>query len=222
MKTREQHKAIILRKNGKSMGEIATTLGVAKSSVSCWVRDVALTKIQRTQLNKNGHSVDAIEKRRIARVANTQLRRQEMMKSAASEVATLSQNMLWCIGVALYWGEGGKTQQTARLSNSDPAVIATMMRFFREFGGITEEKFRGQVHTFSHQNAQKTETYWSQVSGVPVDYFYKTYVKKSSASKNKRDTLPYGTFQVYVHDTKFFFRLMGWLEKVKEIQEKNI
>ncbi len=220
MKTREQNEAVTLRRNGKSMGDIATILGVAKSSVSCWVRDIPLTKTQRKQLNKNGHSVDAIEKRRIARVANTQLRRKEMMKSAAAEVSTLSQNMLWCVGVALYWGEGGKTQQTARLSNSDPEVIRTIMRFFREFGGITEEKFRGQVHTFSHQNAQKTEIYWSHVTGVSTDYFYKTYVKKSSASKDKRNTLPNGTFQIYVHDTKSFFRLMGWLEKVKEMQHK--
>ncbi len=218
MKTKEQHDAIMLRKSGKSMGEIASILGVAKSSVSCWVRDVVLTSKQRTKLNKNGHSIDAIEKRRISKVANTQKRREKIMTEASLEVPLLSQNMLWCIGVALYWGEGGKTQQTARLSNSDPAVITTMMRFFRECGGITEEKFRGQVHTFSHRNIEKAEAYWSGVSGISRNYFYKTYSKKSSASKNKRNTLPNGTVQIYVHDTKFFFRLMGWLDKVKEIQ----
>lgn len=200
------------------MGDIASILGVSKSSVSYWVRNVVLTNTQRIQLNKNGHSIDAIEKRRVARIGNTQKQRAVMKQSAADEVVQFSQNMLWCIGVALYWGEGGKTQQTARLSNSDPAVIKTMMRFFRECCNISEEKFRGHVHTFSHRNAQNAVKYWSDISGVPTNKFYKTYVKKSSASKNKRDTLPYGTVQIYVHDTKFFFRLMGWLDKVKELQ----
>jgi predicted transcriptional regulator len=220
MKTKEQRKARELRMSGKSMGDIATTLGVSKSSVSYWVRDIVLTQKQRVQLNKNGHSVGAIEKRRVARIGNTQQQRDIMRHNAACEVQLLSQNMLWCIGVALYWGEGGKTQQTARLSNSDPAVIKTMMRFFRECCDIPEEKFRGHVHTFSHRNADKAVEYWSDISGIPKNKFYKTYVKKSSASKNKRDTLPYGTIQIYVHDTKFFFRLMGWLERVKEMQHK--
>jgi hypothetical protein len=186
--------------------------------VSYWVRDIPLTTKQKKTLNKNGHSIDAIEKRRVARIKNTQAGRDVIRKAAKKEALLLSSNVLWCVGVALYWGEGGKTQQTARLSNSDPAVIKTMMRFFRECCSIPEEKFRAHVHTFSHRNGEKALEYWSEVSDIPKERFYKTYVKKSSASKNKRDTLPYGTVQIYVHDTPFFFRLMGWLEKVKELQ----
>jgi predicted transcriptional regulator len=220
MKTKEQLKAAEMRSRGQSMGDIAVALGVAKSSVSYWVRDVRLTVKQKKKLNKNGHSVGAIEKRRVARITNTQLSRDAIKEKARAEVATLSQNVLWCVGVALYWGEGGKTQQTTRLSNSDPAVIKTMMRFFRECCGVSEEKFRAHVHTFSQSNVEKSLEYWMSISGIPRDRFYKTYVKKSSASKDKRNTLPYGTVQVYVHDTPFFFRLMGWLEKIKEL-EKN-
>lgn len=221
MKTKEKLEAIQLRTQGVSMGEIAETLGVAKSSVSYWVRDVPLTSEQRIRLNRNGHSIDAIEKRRIARLANTKKRRQKLMAVAAKEVPTLAQDVLWCIGVALYWGEGGKTQQTARLANSDPAIIKLAMRFFRETCNVPEEKFRGHVHTFSHTNAKKAEEYWSNISGMPRNRFYKTYIKQSSASKQKRNTLPYGTFQVYVHDSEFFFRLMGWIKKIKELGENT-
>jgi len=197
------------------MGEIAHTLGVAKSSVSYWVRDVALSKSQRKQLNKNSHSVDAIEKRRLSRLANTQKRRNIIMADAMKEVDVFVKNPLWCVGVALYWGEGGKTQTTTRLSNSDPAVITVIMRFFREVCLVPEEKFRGHVHTFAHQNADKAVRYWSEISGIPKNQFFKTYVKKSSASKHKRNTLPNGTLQVYAHDTIVFFRIMGWIEALK-------
>ena len=220
MKISEKSKAIALRKRGMSMGEIATTLSVAKSSVSYWVRDVELTNKQRVILNKNGHSIDAIEKRRIARMENTQKRRIGFMSKASNEVQQLQTDPLWCIGVALYWGEGGKTQQVTRLSNSDPAVIKIMVRFFERYSGMQKSKYRAHVHTYSNKNALRAVDYWSKVSGIPKNNFYKTYVKQSSASLKKRETLPFGTIQIYLHDTVFFFRLMGWIEKLKEQGEK--
>ena len=106
MKVEEKNKAIELRKSGMAMGEIAKTLGVAKSSISYWVRDIKLSKLQRSKLNANGHSVDAIEKRRISRLANLQIKRDKIAEAAQAEAKTLVNNPLWCIGVSLYWGEG--------------------------------------------------------------------------------------------------------------------
>lgn len=221
MKVSEKQKAVELRKRGVSMGEIARILNVAKSSVSYWVRDVVLTQTQKEKLNKNGHSIDAIEKRRVARIANTRKRRQLIMLQAGEEVSQLSSDPLWCVGVSLYWGEGGKTQQTARVSNSDPAVIRIMMKFFEKYSSVDKKKFHGHVHTFSHKNAKEAVIYWSKVSGISQSKFFKTYVKQSSASKKKRETLPFGTMQIYVHDTVFFFKLMGWIETLKELGEKQ-
>jgi len=205
-----------MRKQGMAIGEIAQTLLVAKSSVSYWVRDIKLTQSQRSALNANGHSIDAIEKRRISRLSNLKAKRSIVMNSAIEEAEILSTDALWCIGIALYWGEGGKTQNVTRISNSDPAVICTMMRFFREICKVDEDKFHAQIHTFEHCDEKKIEKYWSKISEIDQSQFFKSYKKQSSASKNKRDTLPYGTFQVYVHDVTFFFRMMGWLEYLKQ------
>jgi predicted transcriptional regulator len=220
MKVNEKHKAIELRKQGISMGEIAKILNVAKSSVSNWVGDIELSTVQRNKLNRNGHSIESIEKRRVARITNTKKRRQLIMKQAGEEVLQLSNDPLWCVGVALYWGEGGKTQQTARVSNSDPAVIKIMMRFFEKYSCVHKSKFHAHVHTFSHKNVKKAVEYWSRISGISTSKFFKTYVKQSSASLKKRETLSYGTMQIYIHDTVFFFRLMGWIDKLKEMGEK--
>lgn len=218
MKVKEKIKAIELRKQGMAMGEIAKKVGVAKSSVSYWVRDVKLTKAHRDKLNSNGHSVEAIEKRRISRIANTHERRIKIINAAKKEAESLVKNPTWCIGIALYWGEGGKTQNIARIANSDPAVIKTMMHFFRDVCKVSESKFHGHIHTFAHCDVGKTEKYWSKIANIPRESFFKTYQKPSSASKQKRNTLPYGTFQIYIHDTDFFFRVMGWIEYVKELK----
>jgi transposase len=218
MKFEEKKQAISLRKKGMAMGEIAKKINVSKSSVSYWVRDIRLTPAQKNILNKNGHSVSSIEKRRISRLANTKERHKIIYNAAFEEAKTLRNNILWSVGVALYWGEGGKSQNLVRLSNSDPDVIATMMKFFKQICKVPPEKFRGHVNAFAHSNVTETEKYWSGISGIPRKQFFKTYQKNSSASLHKRDTLPNGTLQIYVLDTNLYFRIVGWMDYLKQIK----
>jgi predicted transcriptional regulator len=217
MKVKEKQLAIEWRKKGMAMGVIAERLGVAKSSVSYWVRDTKLTPTQIKKLKANSHASVVIEKRRQARMKNTEKRRAEVRKKALIRADELSKEPLWWLGVTMYWGEGNKTQQ-ARIANSDPDAIRLMMRFFREVCDIPEQKLRVHVHTFDSNNVSKTEKYWSDISGIPTKKFYKTHVKNSIASKNKRRTLPNGTFQIYVHDTNFFYTLLAWIEYLKSYQ----
>lgn len=217
MKSIEKDKARALRKDGFSMRDIAKIIGVSKASVSLWVRDVMLTVEQRHKLTAQGYSVDAVEKRRVNRIANTQKRHRIVIDAAKERIQTLSKYELLLVGAALYWGEGGKTSKgMARLANSDPDVIRIMMRFFKEVCEVPPEKFRGHIHTFSHLNAKKAEKYWSEISGIPQKQFYKTYSKPSIASKGKKDSLPYGTFDIYVCDTRVFLTIKGWIERLAE------
>lgn len=218
MKKIEKEKARDLRKMGMSLNDIAHEAGVSKASVSLWVRDIGLTKKQRKQLSAHGRSVESIEKRRINRINNTIKRHRLVIDLAKNRIQTLTRHELLLVGTALYWGEGGKTNSgMARISNSDPEVIRFMMRFFKEVFDVPQKKFRGHVHTFSHLNAEKAEVYWSKVSGIPRRQFYKTYSKPSIASKGKSDSLPYGTFQIYVCDTTIFLTIKGWIERLSEL-----
>jgi hypothetical protein len=217
MKSLEKKRAIRLRRKGVALGIIANNLGVAKSTVSLWVRDVKLNKTQIKKLKKNSHNIETIEKRRVSRLAGSERRKEIIRDSAYKRAVTLSDNPLWYIGVSLYWGEGSKTGRTAGVANSDPAVIVTMMKFFREVCGVEEYKFRGHIHAFEHTSVKPTEAYWSKISGIPTEQFYKTYLKKSSASNNKRHTLPHGTLQIYVHDSDFFITVLAWIEYLKKM-----
>ena len=218
MKVEEKNKAILLRKKGKSLNEIREILKVSKASVSLWVRDIVLTKEQKKSISKNGRSVLSIEKRRTSRLANGLKKTNLVISNAKKEITNISQEDLKYIGIALYLGEGGKTKRgVVRLTNSDPAIIRIIMRFFREICCVPENKFRRHIHTFSKSNSKKAEIYWSEVSKIPINQFYKTYVKTSIAGQNKRNTLPYGTVDVSINDTQLFLRITGWMEKVKEL-----
>lgn len=218
MKLVEKEKARTLRKNGYSINQIVKEAGFTKSSVSLWVRDIILTKEQKKKLSERGRSMESIEKRRINRLFNEQQKRQIIIDSAKKDFTNISLEQLKLIGIILYLGEGRKAGRgSACLANSDPIVIKIMMRFFREICKVPEEKFRGHIHTFAHADVEKTEKYWSQITKIPRKQLYKTYIKPSSASLQKRDTLPLGTFDIYVSDTKLFLKIMGWIEKIKEL-----
>ncbi|MBI4992460.1 MAG: hypothetical protein HZB99_04565 [Candidatus Harrisonbacteria bacterium] len=218
MKFEEKKLAKELRTRGDSIKEIAKKLAVSKSSVSLWVRDIQLTKAQKQILSEKGVRKEIIEKRRVTRLINESIRRRVIIDSAKQDISGLSKLELLLIGSALYWAEGSKRSKgTVILSNGDPLMIKLMMRFFRENCGVPESKFRGYIHIHPHLDFKKAEIYWADISGIPLNQFYKTYRKPNISSKNKKDTLPFGTFDITICDTVLLLKIKGWIEKLSEI-----
>lgn len=214
MKLNEKIQARELRTAGLSIKDIAERLQVAKSSVSIWVRDIELSPTQQDMLASKPFAKSAVEKRRITRLANEAAKRREIQLQAKSTVSAISKREIWLMGVMLYWAEGGKTQRLVRFSNGDPEMITLMMRFFREVCAVPEPKFRGYIHIHPHLDHRRAEKYWSDVSSIPIGQFFKTYHKTNISSQNKKNSLPYGVFDIYVLDTKLFLTICGWAEGI--------
>lgn len=224
MKKAEKDSARILRHRGYSMNQIVSELGVAKSSVSLWVRDIELSDTHRAGLSARGRSVESIERRRISRLANERARRSIVFKAAAESILSFTEEQIFLIGLGLYWGEGSKTSRgSASFFNSDPRSIQIMMRFYKEIGEVPDLKFRGHIFLHPHLDSSKAEEYWSKISGIPLSQFNKTTMQHNRASKGKKDSLPLGTFAITVHDTNLYLRIMGWLEGiyVKAVPERD-
>ncbi|MGB3922045.1 MAG: hypothetical protein WBL19_02050 [Minisyncoccia bacterium] len=218
MKVKEREHARKLRKKGKSMNQIIEETGYSKASVSFWTRDIKLTPYQKNKISLRGRSIESIERRRESRLANIANKRREIIDLAKGDFTSLTIRELKLVGAMIYWGEGRKAGNwTVSLANSDPLIIKVMMRFFREVCKVPEEKFRGHIHTFENATISKTERYWSEISGIQRKQFYKTYTKPSKGGLQKRQTLPYGTLDIYVNDTKLFLTIKGWIEKIAEL-----
>lgn len=197
------------------MGQIIEETGYSKASVSLWTRDILLTEIQRKGISKRGRSMESIERRRASRLKNEESKRRLIMEEASREIRFISRGNLKVIGTMLYWAEGRKRgSRIVTFSNSDPLMIRTMMKFFREICRVNEKKFRGSIHIHTNGKTTKAEKYWSNISGIPLNQFYKTYTLNSVAGKGKMRSLPHGTFDIYVCDSKLFLTIMGWIEKI--------
>lgn len=219
MKAKEQQFARELRQRGWSLREIEKRTGCAKSSISKWIRDISLTTEQIARLKSNQDRGRA----KAANHPNSPKRvwskiRADIIEAASKEIpSSYLPEVLKLLGVALYWAEGSKTGvNMANFSNSDPAMVRLMMGFFRRVCRVPQAKFRGIVHIHPHLNAARAKRFWSNISGIPPQQFYKTQTAISRASQQKRDTLPLGTFKISILDTRIQCRLLGWIKGMQQ------
>jgi len=218
VKIKEREKAMRLRKGGKSIREIASVVGVSKSTVSYWCRDISLSAKQ-IELLADQQAMGVLKSAERKRRDRKQ-RTKNMMEKGGRDVGVLTERDLFMIGLALYWGEGYKqgSQETA-LTNSDPAIIVLFIRWLKEIYGVSKNDLILRVSINSvHKNREKeVKKYWVDVTGVPLKQFTKTSFIKAKVKKiyKNRDE-HYGTLRVKVRrGTDLRRRILGSIEALK-------
>lgn len=218
MKAKERERARTLRRKGQSVRAIARKISCAKSSVSVWVRDIILTPAQIKELKSAqdrgraraaGHPNSP--RSRWARI------RQEAIDSAKKGIPrNCSLEKLRLIGAALYWAEGYTASwRSFVFANANADMIRLMMRFLIKVCKMPRRKLRGRVNIHPHLDVPQAEKYWSKVSGIPLRQFHNPLLAVSKASKQKRKTLPYGTFRIVISDVMLVSKIKGWIEGLK-------
>ena len=102
----ERGRAITLRRDGYSYGEILRHVPVAKSTLSLWLRSVGLSKKQKQHLTEK--KLLAIE-RGWTKIKNRRIEKcKEIRETSLAEAKEFVKDPLWLVGTVLYWAEGGK------------------------------------------------------------------------------------------------------------------
>jgi hypothetical protein len=198
-----------LRSQGLSLPTIAETLGVARSSVWNWVRDLPVPEAARTRWRDQAYW-EKIRGRRCM------LRAQQKL-SAARHVGRLSDRELLIAGVVAYWCEGSKDKPYARSENvvfvnSDPKLIRLWLSFLDSIGvACSRLAFRLQIHETADVAAALA--FWSDVVEVSPSEFSKTTLKRHNPRTNRRNTgVDYhGCLIIRVRDSAELYRqIEGW------------
>jgi hypothetical protein len=100
--------AVAMRQDGRSYRDIQAVVGVAKSTLSLWLRDVPLTEEQQRALADRGPS--ATRANAEAARANATRRRSVVQEQARAQITQLSESELFVAGVVAYWAEGAKNK----------------------------------------------------------------------------------------------------------------
>jgi hypothetical protein len=166
-KLAEQQQARQLRRIGLPLGEIAAHLGVAKSSVSLWVRDVEFSPLPRPPRGRR-RDPNALQRRKRAEI-------ERLVEEGRARIGRLSEREFLVAGVALYAGEGSKRDADLRFSNSDPRMIFFYCCWLRRFFEIDESRLRVRLYLHEGLDLAATIAHWSALTGIPASQFGKPY-----------------------------------------------
>lgn len=212
-----RQRAIELRRQGESYNGISKALGVPKSTLSYWLRDIEYVP-----------SKEVVERVGLGRVKGGQTVRErtaehiaDIKARACREVGELSERDLWIAGIAIYWGDGTKAQEDVRFTNCDPKIVQLMMRWFREICLVPDDRFRAEVHIYPESDAASLVCFWSEVTGIPTVQFTECQVdRRQGKRQKKKGLLPYGTIQVRVSGgpglgRQLHRRIAGWIQALE-------
>ena len=214
-KSKEKLRARDLRQKGESIKEIAKILKVSPGSVSVWCRDIELSKLQKERLLRNKQfgqkkgSLIAADNKRKKRIERTK----EIFEKSKIELGELKKRDRFLAGIAFYSGEGNKTDGKAKFTNSDPLLINFMMNWFQEFCNIPLSKFRGAIWLHDNLDEMEAKLFWSNLTKIPIDQFYKTYIAKNKIESRKirKNIHKYGVFSISFSESNKQRQIMGWI-----------
>jgi transcriptional regulator with XRE-family HTH domain len=213
MKTDEQRRARELRALGWSVKEIERELHVSRSSVSIWVRDVELSPDQRARLiahSRLGPIMAGPKKAAAAREVRRDY--QEVGRELARERGTL-----YAAGCMLYWAEGAKGRNAARLTNSDPDMLAFFAEFLRREFAVPESAMVLRCNLFADHlpRVHEIEEFWLAKLQLPSSCLRRSIVNSYSkySQKKRCNKLPHGTGELSVHSTQIVQTIYGSIQE---------
>lgn len=203
-KLSEQARARELRARAWTLQAIADEVGVSKSSVSVWVRDVAFTPRQRDRTAARQRPPNALQRRKQAEIAS-------LRDAGRERIGGLSDRDLLVAGVALYAGEGGKTDGSVELSNTNAAMARLFCTWLRAFFDIEERRLRARLYLHEGLDLEAAIHHWSGVTSIPPKQFTRPYPAAPDAGR-RGSKHPHGCITVRYACSRTHRQVMGLVD----------
>lgn len=209
-KTELKQKAIDLRRRGWSYKEIKQQIRVAKSTLSLWLKGIRLSDKHRERLYTK--RINYLSKGPQSQKERRRREVEAIIEQSKKEIKyPMSRQAYLLFGAALYWAEGSKGS-AIEITNSDPYLIYFMVEWCENVFGISRKKFSGALNMYSQQNESELRKFWSELTGVPLNRFCKSYVKPPNKGY-KKNNLYYGTIKVRVPSSADLkHKVYGWVQ----------
>jgi transcriptional regulator with XRE-family HTH domain len=212
---KDRYLAEELRQQGYSYNLISEKLGISKSTLSNWLKDIPFLPNEEVLERVKSGPLKAGQIRHEQRLLGIS----NGLKSGLEQLGDISRRDLWMLGIGLYVGEGAKTIDSIRISNSDPLVIKVFIRWLKEICGLTNDNLTMRVHIYPDNDEKIVLKYWKEVTGLPYSNFRKTIVdKRQNKSTNFRSKLNYGTAHLSVvskgdkeKGVVLYRKIQGWV-----------
>jgi hypothetical protein len=209
-KLAEQMRARELRAQSWTLQAIADELGVSKSSVSLWVRDVEFVPKPRNR----GHPKQTAHPMKLRKQAEL-----DQCRIDADEWARdVTERERFVYGLALYAGEGFKTDGTLGMANTSPIVLRFFVDWLRRFFDVDETRLRVRVYLHDGLDLDAANRFWSDTLDIPQHQFTMPYraVQRGTFRRAKHVM---GCPSVRYADSHLHRRVMAMIEAISSVAD---
>jgi len=205
-----------LRNLGLDYEEIATSLGVSKSSVSLWVRDLprpprlSVEECRKRSAEGSRRYWEAERPAREARLAGVAAR-------AAAEIGDMTDREILIAGAIAYWCEGTKNKPHRRADrvvfiNSDPVLIGFFLKFLYT-AGIAPETLVFRVYIHETADVEAAQRFWLDATDAQPSQFRRTVLKHHNPKTARKNVAAgyLGCLRIDVRRSSDLYRkIEGW------------
>ncbi len=185
--------AIKLRNKGLSIGKIEHSLGIPRSTLSGWFKNIKLSQKQKKKLILNWKNALVRARKRAVLWHNAQ--KEKRLKEAAGQATETMKRMditdkkvLELALAILYMGEGTKRKVETAMGSSDPLILKFFLATLKTLYNFDLKKIKCQLNLRADQNPEKMKRFWSKELKIPLNNFgYINLDKRTIGSK----TYPY-------------------------------
>ena len=206
-----------LREQGLDYEETAGALGVSKSSVSLWVRDMPRpARLSYEESRKR--SAEGARRYWAAERPVREAKRELARAAAAAEIGQLSQRELLIAGTIAYWCEGSKSKphrpaERVVFINSDPGLIKLFLRFLAA-AGVEFSRLGFRVHIHETADTAAAKGFRLSVTGGRPAQFHRTVLKRHNPQTIRKNvgTQYHGCLIITVSQSADLYRkIEGWV-----------
>jgi hypothetical protein len=220
-------KARDLRRQGLDYEEIVAELGVSKSSVSLWVRDMPRPPHLSYEETRK-RSAEGVRRYWAIEGPIREAERQAISAAAAAQIGQLNNREILIAGAIAYWCEGVKNKpyrRTDRIAfmNSDPMLIKFFLRFL-EAADIGREALVYRVQIHETADVEAAQLFWLDVTQADPAQFRRPTLKRHNPKTVRKNTGGdyHGCLRVDVRrGSRLYRQIEGWATAAMAGLEKS-
>jgi len=180
-------KALDLRQGGKSIRYVEKKLGIPRSTLSGWFKNIILTDTQLRILEAQ-HQKGMIKGRKNAVLWHNQQKENHLSKAKTQALDTLSHINFKDVHITelalsmLYIGEGSKDNLTS-IGNTNPLILKFFISCLYKLYAIKPAEIKCDLHLRYDQDPKSLIRYWSKTLSIPQNSFHSTKDIRTKGSK---------------------------------------
>ena len=214
MKKYLKNEAIELRKSGKSLSEISSILKISKGTASTWLKDVILNDTAKNILNDknpaNRNKISDFSREQAKKKIINMYKEIRIKYQNEGSLKAKENNLLHQAGCMLYWGEGSKSRNSLKFTNTDENMLVLFRKFLSNSLNIDNNLIYANVQIHNDNNNDDVKKFWEQKLSIQVCDIRKIK-PRGNGRKNRHK---FGIVTIFVRkSTKYCQHIFGAIQE---------